>query len=241
MTSQNQLGAAQPMPMPALLVTALLPTVAAIIYFSLVVEQAWVAAGYGLTKLFTVAWPWIASRRWRHPEPALSNSTSAGSRPLSVILGTATGVLGLVLVVGLYRGPLQTTFIAAMPQIASKVEQLGIGGHYLAFALLLSFVHSAIEEIYWRWLLFRQLQLRMVPQLAMMSAAAAFASHHFVIIGAFASGLWIVVGGLSVFAAGYLWCWLYQRTGSLVGSWISHVLLDLAIFWIGFDLLHLAG
>jgi len=35
---------------------------------------------------------------------------------------------------------------------------------------------------------------------------------------------------------GAAWAWLYQRSGSLVGSWLSHMLVDAAIFVIGYDL-----
>jgi hypothetical protein len=29
---------------------------------------------------------------------------------------------------------------------------------------------------------------------------------------------------------------LYRRSGSLYGPWLSHLLVDAAIFWIGYDL-----
>ena len=42
---------------------------------------------------------------------------------------------------------------------------------------------------------------------------------------------------LAIAAAGAYWAWLYERSGSLVGPWISHLLVDAAIFAIGWRLI----
>ncbi len=219
-------------PVWALIVTAALPTLAAAGYFSLAGKQAWIAVGYGATKLFTVVWPWIASWWWRPPEPRPSIDHRR-----SALLGAASGALGAAALVALYWGPIHAAAVVAAPQIASKIEMLGLENRYLAFALFLSFLHSAIEEVYWRWFLYGHLQTRTSERSATSIASLAFAAHHFVILASFTSGIWVVVGGFAVAAAGALWCFLYAKTGSLLGSWISHVFLDLAIFWVGFELL----
>jgi len=41
---------------------------------------------------------------------------------------------------------------------------------------------------------------------------------------------------LGVAVDGGAWCWLYAKTGSLDAAWISHLLIDAAIMWIGYDL-----
>jgi hypothetical protein len=33
-----------------------------------------------------------------------------------------------------------------------------------------------------------------------------------------------------------LWAAVYERTGCLYGPWISHLLVDAGIMWIGYDL-----
>jgi membrane protease YdiL (CAAX protease family) len=43
---------------------------------------------------------------------------------------------------------------------------------------------------------------------------------------------------VSVAIGGVVWCWIYQRSGSLVGPWLSHLLIDAAIFTIGYDMVH---
>jgi membrane protease YdiL (CAAX protease family) len=40
----------------------------------------------------------------------------------------------------------------------------------------------------------------------------------------------------SVAVGGAFWAWLYERTGSLLGPWLSHLVIDAGIFFIGFKL-----
>ena len=35
---------------------------------------------------------------------------------------------------------------------------------------------------------------------------------------------------------GAFWAWLYNRTGSLLGPWLSHLVIDAGIFFIGYQL-----
>jgi membrane protease YdiL (CAAX protease family) len=41
----------------------------------------------------------------------------------------------------------------------------------------------------------------------------------------------------AVALGGGFWAWLYERTGSIFGPWLSHLLIDAGIFWIGYDLI----
>ena len=41
---------------------------------------------------------------------------------------------------------------------------------------------------------------------------------------------------LAIAIGGAFWAWLYHRSGSLVGPWLSHLLIDGAIFWIGYEI-----
>jgi uncharacterized protein len=35
---------------------------------------------------------------------------------------------------------------------------------------------------------------------------------------------------------GAFWAWLYHRSGNLIAPWLSHALIDAAIFTVGYDL-----
>ncbi len=74
----------------------------------------------------------------------------------------------------------------------------------------------------------------------MILSSVAFMLHHVVILYAFLGPrFWPAIVGLSlsVAAGGALWAWSYRRCRLLSGPWISHMLADLAIMAIGYDLI----
>ena len=46
---------------------------------------------------------------------------------------------------------------------------------------------------------------------------------------------------LATAVGGAYWAWLYNKTGSIYGPWASHLLIDAAIFAVGYDLIHAAS
>jgi membrane protease YdiL (CAAX protease family) len=40
-----------------------------------------------------------------------------------------------------------------------------------------------------------------------------------------------------VAAGGAVWAWVYHRSGSLLGPWLSHMLVDAGIFLVGYQML----
>jgi membrane protease YdiL (CAAX protease family) len=46
----------------------------------------------------------------------------------------------------------------------------------------------------------------------------------------------IPVLSASVAVGGALWAWLYRRSGSLLGPWLSHMLVDAALMAAGWDM-----
>jgi len=49
-----------------------------------------------------------------------------------------------------------------------------------------------------------------------------------------------VLGSAAALAAGACWSWLYLRYGSIWPAWISHVIADIAVFAVGWQLLFAA-
>jgi membrane protease YdiL (CAAX protease family) len=74
--------------------------------------------------------------------------------------------------------------------------------------------------------------------LAIGVSSLGFMAHHVCIVSVFFGWFSPTSIGLSlaVAAGGAIWAWLYHRTGSLWGPWISHALVDAGIFVIGYDL-----
>jgi len=131
-------------------------------------------------------------------------------------------------------------FSGAAALIHEKIGGFGIDSacKYAVLAGFYSLFHSLLEEYYWRWFVFRQLR-RLVPLWpAVLISALGFMGHHVVVLGEFFRETpWLAwLFALAVAVGGVFWAWLYERTGSLFGPWLSHLLIDAGIFWIGYDL-----
>ena len=159
-----------------------------------------------------------------------------------LVLGAAFGVA----VVGagwfLFDLVLEDTagFAAAVPRIRDKIAQFGIKSvwTYAALGLFYSLIHSLLEEYYWRWFVFGQLR-KLVPLWpAIIVSALGFMGHHVILLSEFFKEApwlaWLLSSLVAV--GGVFWAWLYERTGSIYSTWLSHLLIDAGIFWIGYDL-----
>jgi uncharacterized protein len=156
--------------------------------------------------------------------------------------GFGFGLLVLVVMVLAYHHVLQPRgfFLSAAGEIRAKLTGLGIDSltGYVALAVFYSLIHSLLEEYYWRWFVYGRLRRRISPVAAIVVSSLAFATHHVILLATYFGWLsaWTWLFSLSVAVGGAFWAWLYQRSGSLVGPWLSHLLVDAAIFLIGYDL-----
>ena len=115
------------------------------------------------------------------------------------------------------------------------------GRYILLLAAFLCVAHSLLEEYYWRWFVFGRLRLHVHPSLALVLAGLAFMAHHVVIIWVYFPGhFWSAVlpFSLGVAFGGIVWAWLYERSGSLLGPWLSHLVVDAALMAIGYRLVY---
>jgi uncharacterized protein len=152
--------------------------------------------------------------------------------------GSIIGAAMFALYLFVLRG--SDVLVAANEQILAKVLGMGIDKvwKYAALGVFYSLVHSLLEEYYWRWFVFGQLRRFMSLGSAVAVSSLGFMAHHVLVLGKFfgfdSPAAWLFSGCVAV--GGAFWAWLYQRTGSLLGPWLSHALVDAAIFLIGFDL-----
>ncbi len=225
--------------LPVLLVVLMtVPTAAALGYFVLlesaspVVQQIAYAIGKAVMAL-PALWFFFVERgrlRWSRP------------RGRDIRDGLAFGLLVLVGMLGMYFVFLKPGEVLAFAAPAIRQKLVGFGlvttARYAAFAGVISLLHSGLEEYYWRWFVFGRLRDRIKPLWAAIIASAAFTGHHVVILGRYFG--WLSPGqvlfSLAVFLGGAIWCAMYHRSRSLYGPWISHALIDAAIFVVGYDL-----
>lgn len=213
-----------------------LPCLASLFYF--VILSGTVAAHliYVSIKLFTLVWPLIACRYLLRSKVWTIHLSDARHREALV-----TGLfIGLFIVIGmlvLMDTALGTAVRRSSEMVRGKVIEIGIMQYYWSFGLFLAVFHSLIEEYYWRWFVYGQLRNICRPGTAHLAAAVAFASHHLVVLWQFFPPTIALLFGAGVCAGGVLWSVMYEREKTLAGVWLSHILVDLGILAVGYDLI----
>ena len=222
----------------ALLFAMIFPTVVTWVYFvSLRQHPPWIQqAAYGIGKVVQFGFPlvWVLCVQRSRIAPRLP-----GSQGLGWGLVTGVGIVAAMMLLYHLRLKPQGIFAVAVEPIRNKVTGFGIDrlGEYVALGLFYALAHSFLEEYYWRWFVYGQLRrLTPVPVAAVVSSLG-FMAHHVILLSVY-FGWWSSASlffSFSVCVGGVIWAWLYQRSGSLYGPWLSHALVDAGIFLVGYD------
>lgn len=126
-----------------------------------------------------------------------------------------------------------------------KLESLGIGSPValLMLAAFYAILHSGFEEFYWRGFLFQGLRQYCSVPVAVVVSSLGFMAHHVLVLGKFFGydSLKTYFFSISIAVGGGAWAWIVSRTDSLVPSWISHGIIDAAIFLIALHLIFFSG
>ncbi len=203
-----------------------------VLYFTVFSDPSVVQPLYAFTKLVMLLAPvTLAYLAFRLPQFSLKKNTST-----SLLLGLLSGVLISALIYGVFI-IFQAQFLEFAPNITQKVKDFGILEYYLLAAIAVSLVHSLFEEYFWRWYVVGGLQTRLTPVFAIILGAALFSLHHFVILSQFFSIELTLLFGSLVGVGGAIWSLIYKKTGSLLGPWLSHALVDATLFYIGWLLI----
>lgn len=197
------------------------------------VQQSVYALGKTVQFVFPVVWVyWVWRQPWARP---LVRRQGLG-------IGLAFGTAVLLAMLGLFLTWLKNSEYGPGldAQAVEKVRDLGLDSlwKYGAVAVFYALAHSLLEEYYWRWFVFGQLQRTMRPSWAIGISSLGFMAHHVILLGTFfgwASPLTYLFS-LGVAIGGAFWAWLYGYSRSLFAPWLSHMLVDIAIFVIGYDL-----
>jgi uncharacterized protein len=197
-----------------------------------------VQAAYAMGKILQFSFPMIYLAIWEPMSLRPSRPRFQGLR-LGIALGLLVAIGGLALYfLGLKNW---LTDVGAASMIRHKIQEFNVNTplRYAGLASFLAVVHSLLEEYYWRWFVFGRLR-RFIPLwFAVAVSSLAFMAHHVIILGRFLPNqFWTAAVPLSLCIAigGAFWAWLYNRSGSLYSTWISHLLVDAAVLTIGYDL-----
>jgi membrane protease YdiL (CAAX protease family) len=220
------------------------PTLAAWSYFLALAKESTQVnplqqAAYLAGKVVQFTFPVVYLVLCREPWPRF-----VWPRPNGISLGLAFGLLVAGLMLGVYFGILRhSPVLARTPDlIRAKLEQVGMStpGRYILLSAFIVAAHSLLEEYYWRWFVFGRLRQLLPLAAAVALSSLAFMSHHVVILYVYLPGRFlsaVMPFSLGIALGGAFWAWLYDRAGTLYAPWLSHLLVDAAIFVIGWDLL----
>ncbi len=223
-----------------LVIALLFPTLLTLAYFVLLthlpssVQQTVYGAGKVLQFGFPAALVFLVLRR----KPRMSWLAVRG-----VGVGIAFGgfVLAAMLLLFFYWLRSSVHIQGLELEVVQKVKDLGINSvwKYAATGVFYALAHSLLEEYYWRWFVFGQLQHRMSVPAAIAISSLGFMAHHIVVLATYFG--WdsplAYLFSLAVAIGGAVWAWIYSWSHSLLGPWLSHMVVDAAIFLIGFELI----
>lgn len=217
------------------------PALAVAIHYSRRQVGALSAATAGHLGLWAVVRLQLRRARLRSVQLVLPRSRWFRRNARVLALSVGFGLLVLAAMFGLYETIWKNgeLFASAAGAIRSKIAGLGLDRlwMYAAVGVFYAICHSGLEEYYWRWFVFGQLRNRLPLASAIAIASLAFMAHHVVVLATFFGwrSPWTYAFSLAIAAGGAVWAWLYERSGSLIGPWLSHLIVDAAIFLVGYD------
>lgn len=187
---------------------------------------------FALAKLWLLGFPavWYLGVERGMPSwsPVRRGGLVAGAT-LGLGMGAAI-VVGYSWIVGNLVDPGAVRRAAVTMELASPVR-------FLLAAAGWTLINSVVEEYVYRWFVLRQLRALMADAAAVLGSAAVFTAHHVVAMSVYLGGLPTLLGAAGVFVGGAVWSGLYLRYGSIWPGWISHALVDVAVFVVGWRLL----
>lgn len=194
-------------------------------------------AAYVSVKFFLLLFPiiitiWVLKERVLASLPDIPRQ-----RMRSIVMGSVFGIATVALMFGLLKTGIGDVVRESNGPIRKFVSGLGVLDNFWIFAIFLSCIHSYMEEFFWRWFVFGNLRKLIPVGGAILLAGIGFASHHVVILSKFLPLPWAVLFGAFVGLGGIVWSWFYYKHNTLWGAWISHMIIDFGIMWIGWELI----
>lgn len=183
--------------------------------------------------LFPLVWLRFVDRK-----PVSWSPARKGGFGVAALSGTL--IAGVVLAV--YHAALYLGFIDA-EQIAEQASKTGLNrlDLYIVGALYWITLNSLMEEYVWRWFVFRKFEALMGGGVAVIAASLGFTAHHVIALAAQFNWQITLLGSAGVFIGGLVWSRLYLHYRSVWPCYLSHAIVDVSVFWIGYNLIFRGG
>jgi membrane protease YdiL (CAAX protease family) len=147
------------------------------------------------------------------------------------------GVLMSVFVIGFYAFFGQSLIDPA--GIKKMAVEVGLADRnvYLGCAAYWILINSVLEEYVWRWFVVKQCSIFMSRWTAIAASAACFTIHHIIAMQVYFNWPVTILASLGIFVAGATWSWCYLKYKSVWPGYLSHAIVDAAVFGVGYILI----
>jgi membrane protease YdiL (CAAX protease family) len=98
-------------------------------------------------------------------------------------------------------------------------------------------INSILEEYVWRWFTVRQFSAIFRPTGAIVASALGFSLHHLLAMQVYFSWPVAAICSFFIFIGGLVWSWMFVRYKTIWPGWLSHALVDIAVFGTGYILI----
>jgi len=186
-----------------------------------------------LAKVWMVVLPLLWLLLVEHGRPSWSPPRKGGFGPATLLGLLIAGAILIVYVLSQRLGWIDPA------QVAERARQTGLDhpGLYLGGAVYWITVNSLMEEYVWRWFCFRQCETLFGGYGGVAASAMCFTLHHIIALAGQLSGPMTALGSFGVFCGGVIWSWLYLRYRSVWPCYVSHAIVDLPIFILGYRMI----
>lgn len=152
-------------------------------------------------------------------------------------MGWITGLAISAFIVTMYLLFGQQLIDTAM--VHRMAEQVGLANRtrYLIGATYWVCINSILEEYVWRWFVVQQCAKIMRPAAAVGISALAFTLHHILAMQVYFNWTVTLLSALAIGFAGALWSWMYLSYKTIWPGWLSHALVDITVFALGYVLI----
>ena len=192
---------------------------------------------YALCKIVLYGLPAVIAWRTIQRTEVLAAAKRGCSRN-ALLFGFGSGLLVGILIIGCWWGGLRDTL--DLTRLTEVVRSNGLNEKlpYLLAAIWLSLGNAFLEEFSFRWFVDTRLEMLGTGRVTtMLISGVIFTAHHVIVLGAYFNVLPTIFFSLGVFVGGVAWSWSRKHWQSLLPGWISHGLLDMAIFFVGWQML----
>jgi len=148
----------------------------------------------------------------------------------------SSGILAFYLWVLLPLGIMENVREVARMKLAAYGGESAMG--LALIGLFYALFHSGFEELYWRGFVYGGLSRSLSNHVALGLSSLGFMSHHVLVLGKFFGygSVWTYICSAGVAFGGLIWGVMYRHWNRLWPVWVSHGLVDAALFLVGYHL-----